>query len=180
MQLGLLIIHGLVGLLFAGHGAQKLFGWFGGRGLDRTGAGMASMGLLPGRLMAAGAGAGELTGGLLLALGLFTPLAAALLVAVGLVAARTAHADKGLWNAEGGWELVMVLAVVSLGLAFNGAGAWSLDAAIGWDVAGLWWGIGSAAVGLAGGAAVLARRHRRTSESGASGLSRLSHASGGR
>ena len=160
MELGLLIIHGVVGLLFAGHGAQKLLGWFGGAGLDGTGRAMEALGLRPGTPMAAAAGAGEFGGGLLLALGLFTPLAAALLVAVGVVAARTAHAGKGLWNAEGGWELVMVLAVVAVGLAFNGAGDWSLDAAIGWDVAGLWWGVASALVGLAGGTGVLGLRRR--------------------
>lgn len=158
MQLGLLIIHVVVGLLFAGHGAQKLLGWFGGVGLDETGGTMESLGLRPGRVMAAGAGAGELVGGLLLAAGLLTPLAAALLVGVGIVAARTAHAGKGLWNTRGGWELVMVLAVVAVGLAFNGAGAWSLDAAIGWDVAGLWWGLGATLLGLAGAAGVLAVR----------------------
>jgi putative oxidoreductase len=160
MELGLLIIHAVVGLLFAGHGAQKLFGWFGGRGVDRTGAVMESLGLRPGRAMAVAAGGSEFVGGLLLVLGLLTPLAAALLVAVCVVAARTAHAGKGLWNAEGGWELVMVLAVVALGLAFNGAGDWSLDAAIGWDVSGLWWGVAATIVGLAGGTGILASRRR--------------------
>jgi putative oxidoreductase len=167
MELGLLIIHGVVGLLFAGHGAQKLFGWFGGAGLDRAARALEAHGLRPGKLWAAAAGAGEFCGGLLLALGLFTPLAAALLVAVGVVAARTVHAGKGLWDAEGGWELVMVLAVVALGLAFNGAGEWSLDAAIGWDVAGFWWGVASALVGLAGGTGVLGMRRRGSRASAA-------------
>jgi putative oxidoreductase len=167
MDLGLMLIHAVVGLLFAGHGAQKLFGWFGGAGLDRTGATMESLNLRPGKAMAAAAGATELAGGVLLAAGLLTPLAAGLLVAVALVAARTAHAGNGLWNTQGGWELVMVLAVVALGLAFNGAGAWSLDAAIGWDLAGLWWGIASTLAGTAGGLAMLARRSRGSHRSGA-------------
>jgi putative oxidoreductase len=106
--------------------------------------------------MAFAAGSAEFAGGVLLALGLFTPLAAALIGAMAIVAARTAHAGKGLWNTEGGWELVALLGVIAIGLAFNGAGAWSLDAAIGWSVAGSWWGIGATAVAVAGATSVLA------------------------
>ncbi len=138
MEVGLLIIHGVVGALLAAHGTQKLFGWLGGYGLSGTAGYMESVGLRPGRLMAALAGTAELTGGLLLALGLLTPLGAALIASAMLVAARTDHRRKGPWIYNGGWEQVLTNAAVAIGLAFNGAGRLSLDSAIGWDVAGLW------------------------------------------
>ena len=72
-----------------------------------------------------------------------------------LVASRTDHRRKGLWIYQGGSEYVLTNAVVVFALAFNGAGSWSLDAAIGWDVSGLWWGIGAVASALLGATAVL-------------------------
>lgn len=161
MEVGLLLIHVVVGLLIAAHGSQKLFGWFGGRGVAQTGGMMESLGLSPGRNMAIAAGGAEFVGGILLAVGLFVPLAAVLIASTYVVAARTAHAGKGPWNGAGGWEYVLVLSTVAIGLAFNGAGTWSVDHAIGWDVSGLWWGIGAAVVALVGGTAVLAATHRR-------------------
>ena len=77
-----------------------------------------------------------------------------------LVAARTAHAGKGPWVTGGGWEYVLTIAAVAIGLAFNGAGAWSLDGAIGWDVSGLSWGVGAALVALLAANGVLGRAHR--------------------
>jgi putative oxidoreductase len=164
MDFGLLLIHVTVGALVAAHGTQKLFGWFGGRGLEGTGTWMETIGLHPGRPMAFAAGATEFTGGLLLALGLFTPLGAAMIASMTIVAARTVSAGKGLWNEGGGWEYVAVLGVIAIGLAFNGAGAWSLDAATGWNVAGTWWGIGATAAALVGAMGVLtiAARMRRS------------------
>jgi putative oxidoreductase len=155
MDVGLLVIHVLVGTLLAAHGAQKLLGWFGGFGLTGTAGYMESLGLRPGRVFAAAAGVSELVGGLALALGLFTPGAAVLIAATMLVAARTDHRGKGAWIFNGGSEYVATVAIVALGLAFNGAGQWSLDAAIGWDVAGLWWGIGAAVAALIGAFGVL-------------------------
>jgi putative oxidoreductase len=182
MEVGLFIIHVAVGALVAAHGTQKLFGWFGGHGPARTAASMESLGLRPGSLMAAGAGSAELVGGLMFAAGFLTPVAAVLVAAVMLVAASTAHAGKGPWISNGGWEHVLLIAVVAVGLAFNGAGAWSLDAGIGWDVSGFWWGVGAAAVALVGATGALvagrraptagrddARRGRRLSESHAPG-----------
>ena len=165
MEVGLFLIHAVVGLLIAAHGAQKLFGWFGGSGIEGTGGMMESLGLVPGRQMAFVAGAAEFTGGILLALGLFVPAAAVLIASTYLVAARTAHAGKGPWNGNGGWEYVLVLSTVAVGLAFNGAGKWSLDHAIGWDVSGLWWGIGAALVALVGAVAVLAGTRRMSNAS---------------
>jgi putative oxidoreductase len=160
MEIGLFIIHVTVGVLLVGHGAQKLFGWFDGHGLEGTGGFMDSLGMRPGRQMALAAGASEFFGGLLLAFGLAMPLAAAVVGATMLVAMRTAHAGKGPWATNGGWELPLTYAVVAIGLAFNGAGQWSLDSAIGWDVAGLWWGIGATVAAIVGGfGAITAGRH---------------------
>ena len=160
MEVGLFLIHVVVGLLIAAHGSQKLFAWFGGSGLEGTAGSMESLGLAPGRYMALAAGTAEFVGGILLALGLIVPLAAVLIASTYLVAARTAHAGKGPWNSNGGWEYVLVLSAVSIGLAFNGAGKWSLDHAIGWDVSGLWWGIGAAVVALIGAILVMAATRR--------------------
>ena len=156
MELGLFILHVVPGVLLMGHGAQKLFGWFGGHGPEGTGQFMESMNMRPGRHMALAAGFNEFGGGLLLALGLFTPLAAVLIVSTMLVASRTAHRGKGLWNTGGGSELPLVYGVIAAALAFNGAGLWSLDHAIGWDVAGLWWGLGALAVAVFGAVTVIA------------------------
>ena len=123
---------------------------------SRIGEYMESVGLRHGRLAAAAAGDSELIGGALLVPGLATPLAATLLAATMLVAARTDHRGKGFWIYNGGTEYVLTNAVVVLGLAFNGAGRWSLDHAIGWDVAGLWWGAGAAATAVIGAMGTLA------------------------
>jgi putative oxidoreductase len=126
--------------------------------------------------MAAAAGLAELGGGAMLAAGFFTPLAAAMIAGTMLVAARTAHAGKGPWISNGGWEHVLTLAVVAVGLAVIGAGAWSLDAAIGWDVSGLWWGVGALLVALVGATDVLTigRRGRKAPRAASS----LSHRPG--
>jgi putative oxidoreductase len=170
MDVGLLLIHTLIGLLLAGHGAQKLFGVFGGYGLEGTGGYMEGFGLRPGKPFAALAGAAELLGGLLLAVGLLTPLAAALIAATMFVAARTDHAGKGLWITGGGAEYVLTVSAVAIGLAFNGAGAWSLDAAIGWHVSGLAWGLGAFAAALAGLFAILLTKWATAVESRAHDL----------
>ena len=163
MEVGLLLIHVLVGALVAGHGAQKLFRAFGGPGIEGFGGFLTSLGLRPAHPLALAAGASEFAGGVLLALGLATPLAALLIVSVMVVAARTAHAGKGLWVSQGGWELPLINGAVAVGLAFNGAGAWSLDAVIGWDVAGLVWGIGALVLGVLGAVAVLVAGRDRES-----------------
>src|SRR5207245_11525623 len=111
MNTGLLILRLAVGLLLVGHGTQKLFGWFGGHGLAGTGGWLHSAGFRPGKRMAAVAGASEAGGGLVLALGLFTPLAAATIIGTLLVAASV-HLEQGLWATNGGYELPGLLAVV--------------------------------------------------------------------
>ena len=158
MEIGLVILRAIVGLLLAAHGAQKLFGVLGGFGVSGTAGYLESLGLRPGRPLAIAAGGTELAGGLLLAVGFVTPLAAALIGATMLVAALTDHRGKGLWIFNGGAEYVLTVASVAIGLAFAGAGGWSVDAAIGWDVAGVFWGVAALVVALVGGVGVLGAR----------------------
>jgi putative oxidoreductase len=159
MEVGLFIIRAVVGLGLAAHGAQKLFGAFGGGGLAGTGAWLESEGFGPGRRAAYMAGGSELVGGLLLAAGLFTPLAAAIVVGVMLVAGAT-HAEKGFFITRGGYEYTLILGAVAAGIAFTGPGLLSLDAAFGIDVQGLVPGFIALAVGLGAGAVQLAVRDR--------------------
>lgn len=167
MSFGLLALRLVVGLLFAGHGAQKLFGAFGGRGLEATAAGFEQGGLRPARAHAWIAGLSELGGGLLLALGLLTPFAAAGIIAVMTAAILTVHAPKGVWNTEGGYEYNLVLIAAAFALAAIGAGSWSLDNALGLDLAGAGWGLAALAAGVLGGSvAVLAGRHQASVDHG--------------
>ena len=115
------------GVVFAAHGAQKLFGWFGGYGLHGTGQWMESIGLAPGYLMALAAGSAEFFGGLLIILGLLTRPAALALVFTMLVAIVTVHLENGLFMSNNGYEFGLTLAAISLSLVFSGAGKASLD-----------------------------------------------------
>jgi putative oxidoreductase len=119
-----------VGLIFAAHGAQKLFGWFGGHGLEGTGQWMGSIGLAPGYLMALLAGSAEFFGGLALVLGLMVRPAAAALAFAMVVAIFTVHIDKGLFVANNGYEFGLALLAVTVSLVVSGAGRASLDAAL--------------------------------------------------
>jgi len=167
MDTGLAVLHILVGLLFVGHGAQKLFGVFGGYGLEGTGAFMESLGLRPGRFHGLAAGFNEFVGGGLLALGLLVPVAAAMLIATMVAASLTAHRDKGIWNTDGGFELPLVYSAVAFTLVAVGAGDASLDSALGLDVNGLGWALAALGAGIAGGlGAVASGKLNRTSGSG--------------
>lgn len=115
------------GVIFSAHGAQKLFGWFGGYGLEGTGAWMASIGIEPGVLMAALAGGAEFFGGLLLIIGLLVRPAAAVLAITMLVAITTVHLQHGLFISNNGYEFGLALLVISIGLVFRGAGSFSAD-----------------------------------------------------
>src|SRR2546423_883348 len=170
MNIGLLVVRIIVGLYFVGHGAQKLFGVVGGHGLSGTGQFFDAMGMRPGRLNAFAAGAAELAAGVLLVLGLLTPLAAALVIAVMIVAIVTVHLSKGVWTADGGFELNLVYIAIVFALAGVGAGDWSLDHALGLDVAGTDWAIGALGIGILGALGPLARRalERRSAGRGAS------------
>ena len=120
MSIGLLILRLVVGLGLAAHGAQKLFGWFGGYGISGTGQFLEQLGFRPGRLQAAIAGGTELVGGLFLAVGFLTPAAAAAIVAVMLVAAVSVHVKAGFFAQNGGYEYTLVLGGAALTLAFTG------------------------------------------------------------
>jgi len=155
MDLALLVLRVVVGLLFVGHGAQKLFGSFGGGGLEGTADMFDGIGLRPGWLHARLGGTAEFLGGALLALGLFTPFAAAALIAVMASAIVTVHAPNGIWNTNRGYEYNLVLIAVAFALAGVGAGAWSLDGAFGFDLHGAIWAIAALAAGVIGGGAAV-------------------------
>ena len=131
MDTGLLVARVVFGLLMAAHGSQKLFGWFGGYGIAGTGGFFESLGFRPGRLFALAAGLAETGGGLLLALGLFEPVAAAIIVAVMVVAAVTVHWQGGLFAMTNGIEVPLLYAAAAAALGLTGPGAYSLDAALG-------------------------------------------------
>ena len=119
-----------VGIIFVAHGAQKLFGWFGGYGLEGTGQWMASIGLNPGYLMALLAGGAEFFGGLALILGLLVRPAAAVLAFTMVAAIYSVHIDKGLFMSNNGYEYGLALLAASVSLLFSGAGRASLDTAL--------------------------------------------------
>jgi putative oxidoreductase len=158
MDIGLLLLRSAIGLTLSAHGAQKLFGWFGGYGLDGTGGFMETLGFRPGRRQALVAGLVEFGGGLLLAAGLLTPIAAAAVVAVMLVAAISVHLKAGFFVTGGGYEYNLVIGVAALAIAFTGPGALSLDALLGLELSGALWGTAALIAGLAGGAIPLAGR----------------------
>jgi len=158
MALGLLILRLVVGLTMAAHGAQKLFGWFGGYGLQGTGGFLEKLGFVPGRRNALFAGLAEFLGGLLFALGLATPLAAMLIISVMFVAVATVHAKNGYFNSNQGFEYNLTLAVVALSVAIIGAGPLSLDGALGIRDAGWVWGLAALGAGILGGTVQLASR----------------------
>jgi putative oxidoreductase len=158
MDLGILLLRMTVGIAMAGHGAQKVFGWFGGYGPDGTGQFMEAMGFRPGRRHALAAGYVELAAGLFLAIGLLTPLAAAMIVSVMIVAAATVHWKNGFFVTSNGYEFNLVLGVAALSIAFTGPGAFSLDSAIGFTPSGAGWGLGAAVVAVLGAIGQLAQR----------------------
>jgi putative oxidoreductase len=158
-----------IGLLFIGHGTQKLFGWFGGGGPEETGRFFDQVGLRPGRRNALIAGAAEAGGGLLFASGAATPLAAAALSGSMATAIKTVHWEKGVWSARGGYEYNLVLLAAVFGLTENGPGRWSLDGGLGRSRWGTGWALAALAAGAAGSAAVLAgaeREARNEAEAG--------------
>lgn len=116
-----------VGIIFMAHGAQKLFGWFGGYGLEGTGGWMESIGLGPGYLMALMAGSAEFFGGLFILLGLLTRPAALALAFTMVVAIFAVHFDNGLFMSNNGYEFALALLAASISLVFSGAGKLALD-----------------------------------------------------
>jgi putative oxidoreductase len=125
-----LILRVPVGLILAAHGAQKLFAWFGGYGLEGTGQWMTSIGLEPGYWLALMAGSAEFFGGIALALGLLTRPAAVVTAFTMLIAIFSVHINNGLFMANNGYEYALTLLVATAALAIQGAGSFSLDSVI--------------------------------------------------
>jgi putative oxidoreductase len=131
MGFGKLILRATLGGYFFGHGMQKLTGWFGGGGPEGTGQMFEQIGLEPGRENALLAGASEAGGGVLLALGLFTPAAASMLTGVMTNAIRHVHRQNGLWVTDGGIEYPAVIIAALAALSDSGPGRFSLDETLG-------------------------------------------------
>jgi len=151
MDGGLLLIRVVLGSIVAAHGAQKLFGWFGGHGIRGTAGWLESMQLRPARVFATVNGLAEFGGGALIAFGLLTPLGAAAVAGVMFVAVALVHWRNGFFNSDGGYEFNLLIAATAIALAVTGPGRFSLDHIVGWDIAGPEWGV--AAIGVAAGAA---------------------------
>ena len=159
MDIGRLLLRLTIGATFFVHGTRKLFGWFGGYGPDGTGQFFESLGLRPGRRNAIAAGATETGGGILIGLGLATPLAAAGLTAVMITALRTAVWKEGIKPATGEHE--MLLATAALALTETGPGAPSLDSTLGRERRGIGWTLTAVAAGAAGSALAISMGQRQ-------------------
>jgi putative oxidoreductase len=127
VDVGLLILRLVLGLTFFAHGAQKLFGWFGGGGMKGTSGMMSKMGVRPPELWALVTGLSEFLGGLGVAFGFLTPLAAALIIGVMIVAILRVHAPKGFFNTGGGIEFPLMNIAAAACIGFAGPGFYSLD-----------------------------------------------------
>jgi putative oxidoreductase len=133
LALALLLARLLFGLAMAAHGAQKLFGWFGGYGLAGTAGFMESLGFRPGKLFTLAAGGSEFIGGLLIAFGLGGPIGPLLVIATMVVAIATVHLGKGFFAATNGPEIPLLYIALSVIFAAVGYGVYSLDALLGWS-----------------------------------------------
>jgi putative oxidoreductase len=143
MEFAMILLRLIAGLAVAAHGAQKLFGFFGGGGLSGTRTFFTGLGFRTPLAMAIAAGVGELAGGLLFALGLATPLATLALVVVMLNAIGTVHWRKGFFNSAGGYEYNLLVIATALAVTAGGPGHFSLDAALGRveRTSGPWWAL---------------------------------------
>ncbi|HEY2475909.1 MAG TPA: DoxX family protein [Candidatus Cybelea sp.] len=130
MDIAFLLVRLFLGLAIAAHGAQKLFGWFGGPGIAGTGDLFEGLGFRPGRMFALMAGLGETGGGLLTALGLGGAIGPVLIILVMLVAIGAVHIWKGFFVTGGGWELNAAYIAAAIAVAFGGNGSYSLDSAL--------------------------------------------------
>lgn len=157
MKIGMAVLRLVVGLLFVGHGMQKLAGWFGGGGVEGTAQGFESMGIRPGRDNAVAAGVSEAGGGALLAAGLATPLAATMITGAMGSAVYHVHRSNGPWVTQGGWEYNAVLTAVVFAVAAAGPGELSLDHALGIERSGPAIALAAIGAGLLGSTGVAAR-----------------------
>lgn len=157
VDLGLLIVRLALGPMLVLHGWNKVFG---SGGLEGTTRWFDGLGLRPARVHARVAAATEIGAGVAMTLGLLTGPVAAAFVGLMVVAARTDHRGKGYFVFKGGWEYVLLVAVVAVGVAAAGPGRWSLDHALGLDVSGAWWAVGAAVLGVGAAAGLLATSYR--------------------
>jgi putative oxidoreductase len=153
----LLILRLGVGLTLAAHGTQKLFGWFGGSGLVGTGATFERIGFRPGRINATLAGLGEAGGGLLLAVGLLTPIGGAAAAST-MVVASSMHTSKGFFSAKGGLEFPMTLGIGAITLTISGAGQFSLDQLLDQPLSAPWIAITALVVGVVAASGLITRQ----------------------
>jgi putative oxidoreductase len=160
MHVGLLLLRVVIGGTVALHGAQKVFGSFGGPGLEGTHGMVQGMGLRPARPLALLLALSELVGGTLLVLGFLTPLAAAAVGGVMLSASRLVHWPNGFWAQAGGYELPFALGAAAVAVAFTGPGRFSVDRALGWTLWGNDWGVAVALVAVASSVAIAALGRR--------------------
>ena len=161
LSAGLLLIRVVIGFVMAAHGTQKLFGWFGGYGLTKTGEFFAHLGFRPGRAFAAVASLTEITSGILVALGFLGSIGPALMISVMIVAAITVHWEHGLFASDNGVEVPLLYSTAAVALVLTGYGRYSLDARLGltdlWTPAITWLVVGA---GVLGGLANAALRRR--------------------
>ena len=169
MHIGRLAARAVIGGLFVGHGTQKLFGWFGGPGLEGTDQMMQALDMQPSRPNALAAGVSETAGGALLVAGAATPLAAASLIGTMITAIRKVHQPNGPWVAEGGWEYNAVLIAALLALVDAGPGEISVDALLGRDEWGSSWALGGLALGAAASTAAVTLGKRGADSSSGEG-----------
>jgi putative oxidoreductase len=156
MKLGRLLARLIIGGMFIGHGTQKWFGWFGGPGIEGTTGMMGKLGLAPARANAHAASASETLGGVGIALGAFTPVAAASLIATMVTAIRTVHLKNGFWSSGGGYEYNLTIIAALLLIVDGGPGALSLDSAFGIEETGAGIALAALAAGAIGSTVTLA------------------------
>jgi putative oxidoreductase len=149
-MIGTLAIRGVAGPLFIGHGTQKLFGWFGGHGLEGTGGFFESIGMRPGKHHAAAAGAAEALGGAMLVLGAATPLAASMITGSMVTAIRKVHGPNGPWVTENGWEYNALVIAAMATIVEHGPGPLSVDAKVFPNWKGPGWAVAAIGAGIAG------------------------------
>ena len=165
MAYGILLLRVVLGATLASHGAQKLFGWFGGHGPRGTGDFFGQLGFPAPYAMAILAGLSE-AAGLLLVLGFLTPFAALAIASVMVVAFGSVHRRNGFFAGNGGYEYNLLIFASAVALAATGPGRFSIDAALGWvdNLAGLWWGVGVLVASVLGGLAVVATRRQQPAQ----------------
>src|ERR1700761_6686159 len=156
MKFARLLARLFIGGMFVGHGTQKLFGWFGGPGIEGTTGMMGKLGLAPAKTNAYAAASSETFGGAAIALGAFTPAAAASLIATMVTAIRTVHLKNGFWSTGGGYEYNLTIIAALLLIVDGGPGAFSIDGALGLEETGTGVALAALAAGVLGSPVSLA------------------------